>query len=275
MNKSDQTRVLLFIPMYNCEHQIGRVLAQLDEEVCKYIDEVIAVDNCSKDGSQAAAQAAFSLISAIPATLLENIDNYGLGGSHKVAFNYAREHGFDYVIVLHGDDQGSIRDLIPLLAQGQHIGPDCLLGARFMRGSRLENYSLFRTLGNEVFNWIFSAASGKRLYDLGSGLNLYSVKALEKLNYLHYANDLTFNYYMILGTVAAKWNIRFFPISWREDDQVSNVKMFRQARRTLSVVASFAFRKRWFKETDHSGKPDANYSSRVIATNPPASLSAS
>lgn len=32
-----------------------------------------------------------------------------------MAFNYAIENNFDYVIVLHGDDQGSISDMIPVL----------------------------------------------------------------------------------------------------------------------------------------------------------------
>lgn len=272
--KSDKRKVLLFIPMYNCERQIGRVLGQLDGEVCKDIHEVIVVDNRSTDGSQVAARAALDKVDTIPARLLENVGNYGLGGSHKVAFNYAREHGFDYVVVLHGDDQGDVHDLLPLLQAREHIGADCLLGARFMRGSRLQNYSRFRTFGNEVFNWIFSVAAGTRLYDLGSGLNLYSTEALAKTGYLKYANDLTFNYFMILGTVAAGWKIRFFPISWREDDQISNVKLFKQARRTLSIVASFMFRKRWFLEADHSGKPDADYRSEVIAANIDARVAA-
>ena len=50
-----------------------------------------------------------------PIKVLKNRENYGLGGSHKVAFNYAIENNFDYIIVLHGDDQGSISDMIPVL----------------------------------------------------------------------------------------------------------------------------------------------------------------
>lgn len=265
----DTTRVLLFIPMYNCERQIGRVLGQLDARTRKVIDAVIVVDNRSPDGSQAAARRAMETVPDVPVRLLENVGNYGLGGSHKVAFDYARAHGYSHVIVLHGDDQGDIHDLVPLLEQGRHLGVDCLLGARFMRGARLQNYSRFRTFGNEVFNWIFSIAAGKRLYDLGSGLNLYSVQALGRIPYHRYANDLTFNYYMILGTVAAGWRIEFFPISWREDDQISNVKLFKQARKTLRLVASFFFRRRWFLETDHSGAPGQQYQSTVVAESAP------
>ena len=48
-------RILLFIPMYNCEKQIGRVLAQINTSILKYISEVIVVNNRSTDDSENAA----------------------------------------------------------------------------------------------------------------------------------------------------------------------------------------------------------------------------
>jgi glycosyltransferase involved in cell wall biosynthesis len=103
------SRVLLFIPMYNCEKQIPRVLKQLTNKVCNYLNEVIIVNNRSTDNGEVIVQNYISKRGfPIKVSLLRNDDNYGLGGSHKVAFNYAIRHGFDYVIVLHGDDQGHI-----------------------------------------------------------------------------------------------------------------------------------------------------------------------
>ena len=49
-------KILLFIPMYNCEQQIVRTLEQLDENVIKYISEVIVVDNQSQDKSISVAR---------------------------------------------------------------------------------------------------------------------------------------------------------------------------------------------------------------------------
>ena len=45
-------KILLFIPAYNCEKQIIRVLEQLDENVFKYIDEVIVINNKSTDNTE-------------------------------------------------------------------------------------------------------------------------------------------------------------------------------------------------------------------------------
>ena len=41
--------ILLFIPGYNCEKQIARVLEQLDASVLKYFKEIIMVNNRSTD----------------------------------------------------------------------------------------------------------------------------------------------------------------------------------------------------------------------------------
>jgi glycosyltransferase involved in cell wall biosynthesis len=250
-------KILAFVPAYNCERQIGRVLAQFDG-LEHLISEVLVVDNRSPDNTVAAAHAAASGL-RIPVRVVRNHENYGLGGSHKAAFLYAAEHGFDYCIVLHGDDQGNIRDLVPLLEAGEHRKYDCLLGARFMKGSRLVGYSAFRTFGNRVFNALFSIAAGRRLYDLGSGLNLYRVEALKQSQWLGFANNLTFNYYMILASVFWKWKLRFFPISWREEDQVSNVKLTRQSMQVLGILGSYMFQRQAFLTENHSGRDSREY----------------
>jgi len=51
-------RVLLFVPAYNCEGQLPRVLAQLTPELQRLFDEVVVVDNRSTDKTLAAAEAA-------------------------------------------------------------------------------------------------------------------------------------------------------------------------------------------------------------------------
>lgn len=234
-------KLLLFIPCYNCEKQIGRVLSQLKMIPVGLIAQAIVVDNGSNDKTLEVAKDFISANSDLPIKLFKNTDNYNLGGSHKVAFKYAIENNFDYVIVLHGDDQADLADLKQILINTVYEKYDCVLGARFHPKSKLTGYSKFRIFGNIVFNIIFSVFLNKKLFDLGSGLNMYSVKMLRDEFYLKFPDELTFNYCMIIASSFYRHNLMFFPISWREEDQVSNVKIVSQAFSTLSLLFKYVF----------------------------------
>ncbi len=238
-------KILIFIPMYNCEKQIPRVLgriAALGEEQ-RLFAGVLVVDNRSTDGSIQTASEAIKQL-AIPAKVVRNCENYSLGGSHKVAFSHALNEGYDYVVVLHGDDQGDIADLVPLLKQGLHKTHDCLLGSRFMRDSRLTNYSRFRIFGNHIFNAFVSVCTLRRVLDLGAGLNLYRTEWLKDKFFLSFPNDLTFNVYLLLYSLAFRAKLQFFPLSWREEDQVSNAKLWQQTKRMLGLLLRYVFRRK-------------------------------
>jgi glycosyltransferase involved in cell wall biosynthesis len=257
-------KILVFIPAYRCESQIVRVIDQFDEGVQQWIDTVIVVDNRSPDRTLAAAsQRAAQRLSKSKFVAWTNDDNYGLGGSHKAAFRFAIEHGFSHMVVLHGDDQADIHDLVAQLAAGAHRQSDCLLGARFMRGSRLLGYSRFRTFGNRVYNKLFSIVSMRAIHDLGSGLNMYRLAAFQDFYYKRFPDDLTFNYVMLLASLRKKQRVTFFPISWREEDQVSNVKLFSQAFKVLGLLGKAAFQGDRFMKSEMRTKAVEAYSGKI------------
>ncbi len=263
-----KNKILLFIPMYNCEKQIVRVLGQLTEEVCGYLSEAIIVNNRSTDNGESVVRQYLSKHKlSVKCSLLRNDDNYGLGGSHKVAFQYAMDHGFDYVIVLHGDDQGDIANILPYLKNRAYEKYDCFLGARFMKGSKLQGYSRFRTFGNYVYDLLFSIGCGYPIYDLGSGLNMYRVSLLKDKFYLRYKDNLIFNYCMVMGAAYYKHKVKFFPIVWRQDDQVSNVKMVSQAVTVLKLLGSYIINRKKFVESEHRDRIVSDYTAQIIHTN--------
>ncbi len=257
-------KILVFIPCYNCEPQIPRVLQQFKGDILQHVDEVLVLDNRSTDGTLSASIAAAQKQSSLAVTVGRNVDNYNLGGSHKSAFAYALAHGFSHVVVLHGDDQGNIHDLLPLLQSGLHTHHDACLGARFMIGSRLQGYSLFRIVGNLVFNALFTLGTSKPVWDLGSGLNVFGVRVMQDDKVHRYADDLRFNIYLLLGMFEAKFKTCYFPISWREDDQVSNVKMYSQAMKTLELLRQSLVQRRRFWTSDHRTIQHADYRFEVM-----------
>jgi dolichol-phosphate mannosyltransferase len=260
------SRILVFIPCYNCEAQISRVLSQFDDQMQSWFCEILVLDNGSRDNTIAAAAQAARLLTGIKVTIGKNRSNYNLGGSHKVAFDYAAKNGCTHVVVLHGDDQGSIHDLLPVLTSKDHESFDACLGARFMPESKLAGYSLFRIVGNHVFNALFSIGTARAVKDLGSGLNIFGARVINDPRVRLYADDLRFNIYLLLGLFHGGLKTTYFPISWREDDQVSNVKMTSQALKTLKLLGESIFDSSNFRERDHREVKHASYQFDVIAS---------
>jgi glycosyltransferase involved in cell wall biosynthesis len=258
-------RILVFIPCYNCAPQIGRVLDQIRGEVAAAVEEVLVLDNGSRDGTADAAIAAAPRAEAPRVTVARNRANYNLGGSHKSAYAYAVREGFSHVVTLHGDDQGDLRDILPVLADGRHRRFDACMGARFARGATLTNYSAFRIFGNRAFNLAFSAASRRWVTDMGSGLNMLARKAFADPAILRLPDDLHFNPYLLLDMFDRGNRVAFFPISWREEDQVSNVKMASQALKTLGAAARYAFVRRDFRRRDYRLVKHDAYAFDVLA----------
>lgn len=263
---ADHDRILVFIPMYNCAPQIPRVIAQFHAPgLAELIAGIVCVDNRSTDRTVEIAISALEKAPVPSRYLLRNDDNYGLGGSHKVAIQFARDHGFNHIVVLHGDDQGSVSDIVPLILSGRHRQADCLLGARFMRGSRLVGYSWLRTSANHGFNLLFSAVAGRRLLDLGSGLNHFRTSIFDSDFHFKFADDLTFNYYLILAIAHYGVKSEFFPLTWREDDQISNAKLWRHGIQMLRLLAHRLRDAERFFAVEHRRVPRTAYPSTKVA----------
>lgn len=238
-------RHLLFIPVFNCENQIIRVIDKiLKSDVISNFEEIIIIDNNSTDNTLSVVTNIIHDKKLDNFKLFQNKENYNLGGTHKTGFNYAIENNFDYVSIIHGDDQGDINDLEKVFKNEKYKDYDCCLGSRFARGSKLVNYPKFRIYANYMINLAASAVSLKFLTDLGSGLNMFKVSYLSNKFYLNFPNGLTFNYCLMFYICDSKSNFFYFPILWREDDQVSNVKLFSHFMKWTEIMFMYVFTKK-------------------------------
>lgn len=237
---------LIAIPAYRCENQIRRVLSGLNRlrSDLPAVKKVLVLDNKSPDGTaKAAAEEALQVGASDWIEVRVNPVNRGLGGTQKTAFRLARELGFSHVVILHGDDQADPEDVPKIIAAFQDP-VDAVLGSRFMEGSRRQGYSLLRTIGNKGLNLVYSALTGRRVWDLGSGLNGFRVEALSDLAVDSFSDQFTFNMDLLLGLIERGKRILFIPIAWRELDQVSNAKTFGVGWTALRRVLRWRFEAR-------------------------------
>ena len=139
-------KVVLFLPCYNCEKQIIKTLSEVNLYFKNYFNYILIVDNGSTDNTVKNALSFFNKNNINNFSILLNKYNYSLGGSHKVAFNYMIDNKYDYIITLHGDNQGDVKDIIDIFKYKHYLNYDCMYGARFHPESKLINYSKIRIL---------------------------------------------------------------------------------------------------------------------------------
>ncbi|MBJ01160.1 MAG: dolichyl-phosphate mannose synthase [Halobacteriovoraceae bacterium] len=215
---------LVAITCYNCRDQVSRVIDSLDKHSISSDTEIILIDNRSIDGT------ASRIVEKINNSKFKknykfflNNENYGLGGSQKIAFTYALKNNYDYIAIIHGDDQANIKDFKTLL--NNYISTKkTTLGSRFMSKSKRIGYQKSRVIGNIVLNIVFTLVTFRKTSDLGSGINLFSVQDLRSINLATLSNTFNFNVDLLLNFYSNKASIDFFPITWTETDQISNAK---------------------------------------------------
>ena len=153
-------KILLFIPCFNCEKQIHRVLDSLNSEIFKLVNEIILIDNRSNDNTlNVIKKFIINHQNKNSFKLFLNDKNYSFGGSHKVAINYAKEKkNFSHILVLHGDDQADINDIKKINIEDLNKF-DCIMGSRFLKDSDAKTYSFIKKIGNIIFNLLFSLFS--------------------------------------------------------------------------------------------------------------------
>jgi glycosyltransferase involved in cell wall biosynthesis len=249
MNTLSKPTILLAIPAYNCTKQITRVLDEIDGTLLDRVEEIAVIDNGSTDDTvQSALAYKKSGRLGNKLHIYQNVDNYNLGGTHKVAFLRAEKLGYSHVVILHGDNQAKSDEANQLIDYMEaHPDYQTILGSRFGKKSTLIGYDMKRILGNKVLNSIYSLITLKNTEDLGSGLNLFALSDLNKPTYLLFADKLTFNYELLLDLIKRKVNFAYVPITWREEDQVSNARNFNIFKTALVNL----FQWRFNKQPDH------------------------
>src|SRR5450432_3321312 len=101
---SIKRKVVVVMPAYNAEKTVARAVADIPPGS---VDEIILVDDCSKDQTVAVAE-------KLGLTVIRHTDNRGYGGNQKTCYRAALEAGADIVVMIHPDYQYDAR-LVPYL----------------------------------------------------------------------------------------------------------------------------------------------------------------
>ena len=234
--------------MFNCGSFTKEILSEFPTIELPPGSEILVIDNRSSDDSLDSISNFIDTYS-IHTKLVQNLENYGLGGSSKVAFQYAIDNSYDYLLIHHGSGKADINNFV---AAKEDWGKyDLLLGSRFMHGSKNENYSKLQYIGNIFFNSLFSLLLNKKIYDLGASTNFYKINRSDT-NFIYLCSDgLTFNYYLLLHQLNNGLSYKFFSSPLKVTNQKSSLNLTKHLFEMVSIVFQYINRKKILKK-DHS-----------------------
>ncbi len=151
--------LLVIVPAFNEEGAIAGVVRGVRRAVAG--TPVLVIDDCSLDGTIAAAESAGAEVLRLPHHL-------GLGGCVQAGYKLAFELGFQYVIRVDGDGQHDPADIPRILERLKISGCEMVIGARF-EGDGGYHSGAVRSLGIRFFRMVLRPILGKPVTDPTSG----------------------------------------------------------------------------------------------------------
>lgn len=161
-------QLLIIIPAYNEENQIGAVLDALSAPDIAEVADVLVMNDASTDHTG-------KIVREHGVSLVTHVYNLGYGSGLQVGYKYAVRHGYQYVIQMDADGQHdvcNVRTIFTALTTPEADGkcPDIVLGSRFLEGSRSYPMGGARKAAIYYFRFLIRLITGKTVSDPTTGL---------------------------------------------------------------------------------------------------------
>lgn len=173
--KKEKKKLLIMIPAYNEEKNIGELLEQLKCPEIAAVADVLVMDDASKDNTR-------RIVLNKQLEVVTHVFNLGYGSGLQVGYKYAVRNDYDYVIQMDADGQHDVSNVMRIyneLTTADEKGkcPDIVIGSRFMEGSETFPISSVKKLAIRMFRFLIKLGTGKKILDPTSGLQGLSRRA--------------------------------------------------------------------------------------------------
>lgn len=210
--------VTAVVPAYNEERHVGQVIQTMPA----FVDRIIVVDDCSKDGTLAAAVGT----NDARVMTMQTPENQGVGGAMRVGYRRALELGADFVVKMDADAQMPPEYLSRLLDALSDEGYDYAKGNRFLAGESLVFMPKHRLFGNIVLTFLTKLASGYwHIFDPQNGYTAIRAAALATLNLDRIHRRFFFENDMLVHLNFFRFRVKDVAIPARYADEKSHLNL--------------------------------------------------
>lgn len=224
----NKKKIVVILPAYNASKTLEKTYNEIPFDI---VDDVILVDDCSKDNTvEVAKRIGIKHV-------VEHENNTGYGGNQKSCYNKALEIGADIVIMLHPDYQYTpklIHSMSYLIANEVY---EVVLGSRILgQGALRGGMPFYKYCFNRCLTLSQNILMGQKLSEYHTGYRAFSKKVLESINYNINSDDFVFDNQMLAQICFAGFEIAEITCPTKYFEEASSINFKRSSIYGLGVL---------------------------------------
>ena len=220
-------KVVIVIPAYNVASVLEKTIAALPHGS---YDEIIVVDDGSKDGTAQVAQ-------KLGLHVVIHPQNRGYGGAQKTGYKEALQRSASLVVMVHGDNQYDptlVPDFVKKILEEKC---DLVTGTRMVLGDVLKHgMPLWKFIPNRFLTWLENTAFNSNISDYHNGFRAYSAKFLEEIPLDLLSEKFDFDTDIIIQGAIRKYKIGEVPHQTRYLKENSQMPFSKAVVYGLSIL---------------------------------------
>jgi glycosyltransferase involved in cell wall biosynthesis len=223
-------KIVVVLPAYNAEKTLQRTYDEIPFDI---VDDVVLVDDCSKDNtSELARKIGIKHV-------IRHEKNKGYGGNQKTCYDKAMELNADIVIMLHPDYQYTPK-LIPSMAHliASDLYP-VVFGSRILgKGALKGGMPMYKYIFNRLLTLSQNILINQKLSEYHTGYRAFSKEVIQSINYHANSDDFVFDNQMISQIFYAGFEIAEVTCPTKYFDDASSINFRRSSKYGLGVLGT-------------------------------------
>lgn len=222
-------KLVVVMPAYNAEKTLRQTFAELPHD---YVDEVILVDDASKDDTARIAQ-------ELGITTIIHPSNSGYGANQKTCYRTALKSGADIIVMVHPDYQYSPRLVTAMASMITSGHYDVVLASRILGGGALKGgMPYYKYVANRFLTAVENMILGVKLSEYHTGYRAFSRKVLETLPLESNSDDFVFDNEMLAQAVAFGFQIGEISCPTKYFPEASSISFWPSTRYGVGVLST-------------------------------------
>lgn len=158
---------LLVCPVaYNENVKLRNAIERFLRSPARQQADYLVVDDCSTDGTTEMI-ASFADRGVMT---VRHPRRRGVGAAIRTAIQYARQHGYEVIVIMAGNDKDNPEEIPRLVGPVLAGACDLVQGSRYIGGKRIGgDMPFYRKLATRMHPWLFSLLTGQKVTDTTNG----------------------------------------------------------------------------------------------------------